>query len=71
MKAALPTADAYEVAFYDAQNAKSVTELKIIEGMIDALTPDQEQRAELLNAILKRMAELNAEAVGNFKPRWN
>ena len=54
MKTKLLTQDAYETAFYLAQNATTIEELKTIEAMINALTPDEDERAALLNVCLER-----------------
>ena len=62
-------ADIIEQAFYLIGNAQP-EELREIERMIPILTPDEDERAELLNHILARYALLNAAAIGRQIPRW-
>lgn len=60
-----------EALFYAIGNAETAGALHLLRGLIDTVTSDADEVAELHNQINLRFAMLNAEAVGRQEARWN
>lgn len=64
-------ADCEAEAFRDIGQARHPKELHAIAALIDAITPDEDCRAELRRQIALKFGEWNLAAMPDQKPRWN
>ena len=60
-----------EACFYDIGRATTAQQLHDIAAIIDAVTPDEDARAELRRQIQMRFGQMNLEATTLNKVRWN